>query len=951
MYFDIGQHSTKIFYRTRTLFLLIIFFLSQVNIYAQDAGFFLDSWTQKIAELPSFKIAVKTDKDPDVTISLDAEKVINKVPGYVYGNNMITWDNELTNSTTGMTDAKNLNAHVIRWPGGSLSDYYFWNQSFQDRPTDIPETINPWYGMDTPDWQMSVDEYYQFLEDINCMGHIIVNYGYARYGTSEDPVAKAAHMAAEWVRYDNGRSKFWEIGNENYGSWESGHQIDPDLNQDGQPEIITGTLYGQHCRIFIDSMRAAAVEVGTDIKIGIVLFNAEESSYDPNQTNWNEQVLTEVGELADFASVHTYFTPKGENTSAARLLELYDIPGKIFEIATGDMLEVEKPQIPLAMTEWNIFSEGSMQQVSFINGMLAAMVWGEFIEKGYGMANRWILTNAWNNGNDHGTFSRGGEPGVDLYNPRPVFFYMYYFQKFFGDRMIFDTVTGNNDIISYASTFSSGETGIIIVNKGIVSETTAIEISNLEYGYRYYTYTLTGGQDNGDFSLKVNVNGEGTDEAAGGPDHYANIKANGYITEGGITVNLPPRSVVYMLVDNKDQLPPDPVSVNFTVKNTQSSQVIENCSVNFNGESALTDVNGKATFTAIPGFYNVSASRSHMDSIKEQEIFIPENDTNIVLWMDSTRYSLSFLVLDEEGEPLTSAAINIGKQDIKTGGEGVAITEIFAGSYTYKAEVINYFNNAGEIQILSDTIFTLVMVQSHAEVKFSLMLGEMPVNDALVVLGTDSLYSNSVGICKFPSVLLDSYLSYQITRKGYYKVEGALMIEKDTTLNIFMEKSVANLAVNIHSETGLVQYPYVYIDQDTIWFDTEGRAVFYGLPKNVKYKFIVESQNAPDYIDSVYLTSDTVIMALLAVDLQSDIYPEHDIRIYPNPVTNEFILSSNQDDVRFFELYDINGETIFSKKIIPARNKLLFELNIPAGIYLVRIYMKDKIFTDIIIKK
>ncbi|MDV3197476.1 MAG: hypothetical protein Q8884_02725 [Sweet potato little leaf phytoplasma] len=35
-----------------------------------------------------------------------------------------------------------------------------------------------------------------------------MNYAYARYSTAADPVAAAAHLAAEWVRHDNGRTKY-----------------------------------------------------------------------------------------------------------------------------------------------------------------------------------------------------------------------------------------------------------------------------------------------------------------------------------------------------------------------------------------------------------------------------------------------------------------------------------------------------------------------------------------------------------------------------------------------------------------------------------------------------------------------------------------------------------------------------------------------------------------------
>jgi hypothetical protein len=79
------------------------------------------------------------------------------------------------------------------------------------------------------------------LQQTGNKGMITVNYGYARYGTSDDPVAAAAHLAADWVRYDNGRTKYWEIGNENAGSWEADYRIDQSKNKDGQPEFITVT--------------------------------------------------------------------------------------------------------------------------------------------------------------------------------------------------------------------------------------------------------------------------------------------------------------------------------------------------------------------------------------------------------------------------------------------------------------------------------------------------------------------------------------------------------------------------------------------------------------------------------------------------------------------------------------------------------------------------------------
>ena len=47
-----------------------------------------------------------------------------------------------------------------------------------------------------------------------------------------------------------------------------------------------------------------------------------------------------------------------------------------------------------------------------------------------------------------GMFNVGDEPNAPLWNPRPAFYYMYYFQRFFGDRMVYDTLSGSMPISS-----------------------------------------------------------------------------------------------------------------------------------------------------------------------------------------------------------------------------------------------------------------------------------------------------------------------------------------------------------------------------------------------------------------------------------------------------------------------------------------------------------------------
>jgi hypothetical protein len=376
------------------------------------------------------------------------------------------------------------------------------------------------------------------LQQTGNEGMITVNYGYARYGTGLNPVAQAAHLAADWVRYDNGRTKYWEIGNETNGTWEAGYRINTLTNHDAQPAIITGALYGQHVKVFIDSMKKAAQEISKTIYIGVYLLEKQPEAWQTaTDQSWNTGVLSNSANKADYYVIHSYYTPYQQNTAAMMNYIKTSITN------SGSTIK------PIALNEWNITSQGSMQQVSFVNGIHAAIILGESLKNKYGMTSRWDFANGWDNGNDHGLFNNGDEPGgVSKWNPRPAFYYMYYFQKMLGDRLLSTTVNG--DVLAYASSFTSGEKGVIIVNKTTSAQNTQVILEKAKAGNRYYWYTLTGGTDNGEFSRKVFVNGRGPVEATGGPaSEYTGIKAYSSVTTNGMKITLPPRSVVYMVID------------------------------------------------------------------------------------------------------------------------------------------------------------------------------------------------------------------------------------------------------------------------------------------------------------------------------------------------------------------------------------------------------------------
>lgn len=529
---------------------------------AGTIGFFMNDWTAKNFTAPAYKDTTITVTNAS-TVTVDFANVLSKISPSLLGNNANSWMTQIVDQSVLMGHLTNLHSNIIRFPGGSISDTYFWNAHSGAFPADAPSTLRDgstgtaaaagyWAGMVNDGWTISVDNYYKLLQQTNNQGIITINYGYARYGTSTDPVATAAHLAADWVRYDNGRTKYWEIGNEVYGNWEAGYRINQSTNKDSQQEVVTGDLYGRHFKVFADSMHKAAQEIGKTIYIGAVMLEAPAASWADNTSKtWNAGVFTSAANSPDYYIVHSYYTPYNTNTGAREILDsASSVTTGIMNYMNAQMNAAGVSTKPIALTEWNIFAVNSMQQVSQVNGAHAVILLNEAIKNKFGLTARWDLANGWNSGNDMGLFSSGDEPNTDKWSPRPAFYYMYYLQKFLGDRGIKADISSSN-LFAYASSYSSGQMSVTLVNKTSAAQDVQITTKNYRPGARYYWYSLVGGTDNGSFSRKVYVNGSGPSGVSGGPASYATLQAYASATTNGIKVNVPANGTVFLVIDKK----------------------------------------------------------------------------------------------------------------------------------------------------------------------------------------------------------------------------------------------------------------------------------------------------------------------------------------------------------------------------------------------------------------
>jgi hypothetical protein len=339
-----------------------------------QSNFFVDDITLVAAPTPSV-----------VHVSLLATQTVRVVDANVFGINQVAWDGNVYTPTS-VSIMINLGQTCLRWPGGSWGDGYHWtNEAWSDGAT----SARNWGSFST--------NFIQLATNTHAQAFIICNYG------SSD-----ANEAAFGVRMFNITNrcnfKYWEIGNEVGGNWET----DNNTNPPWQPH--DPWTYAMRFTNYCAQMKAA----DPTIKIGAVADISEDGT--ANYTNhpvvnprtgethngWTPVMLTYMRSnnvLPDFLIEHKYPPSDGDiynllwsstwTSDAASLRQM-----------VSDYLGSAGTNVTLESTENG--STGDAQSVSLVGGLLYADSLGQVLQTELNSRLWWDTRN---NGPDGGTIT------------------------------------------------------------------------------------------------------------------------------------------------------------------------------------------------------------------------------------------------------------------------------------------------------------------------------------------------------------------------------------------------------------------------------------------------------------------------------------------------------------------------------------------------------------------
>ncbi len=472
------------------------------------------------------------------SIAVNVGQTVRAVNPQLLGVNLAWWDSSLPTTQTQQL-VKSAGLNLFRFPGGSSSDDYHFNDPAS------------YAG------KLTVPDFAKFIESEGGQGLVTLDYG---SGSPQEAAAFLAYLNAPvgnttsigvgakwsdssnaWVNTDWKTAGYWaslrastplaqddglnflrighaapfafhdyEVGNEEYGSWEIDHH-----SQQHDPATYIA---------FAKSFATYAASIDPTISIGVDVGSVSQDN------NWTPNILQQSvaqGFTPGFLSDHHYVQAPGQESDANLLLntgsstgtqdptnpENWAVRAADYRALLQQTLGAKAAGVQLLATEFNsVYSNPGKQTTSLVNGLFLADSLGSLLNTEYNAATVWDLRNSydtsnnnssslygWRQGGDYGLLGSGNAstPASGVNTPYPTYFAEQLVSKMVhaGDTVVQATSSDPN-LATYAVREANGHLDLLVINKSATSDLTGtFQVTGFTPGTSAQAYQYGKAQD------------------------------------------------------------------------------------------------------------------------------------------------------------------------------------------------------------------------------------------------------------------------------------------------------------------------------------------------------------------------------------------------------------------------------------------------------------------------
>ena len=288
---------------------------------------------------------------------MNAASAIAVISANQFGTNLGAWYNISNPGVAAAVVATG--SHLVRWPGGSISDQYHWATN----ATCGGAYASPGSVFDNFMADVIVPNGNEVALTVNYGSNIACNAG-------GDPAEAAAWVADVVSKGYN--VHHYTVGNEVYGSWEYDLHVVKNDPTTYANEVGTASSGG-----YYQLMKAQ----DPTAQIGVVV---------ENQSSWDGIVLGTA--KYDFVELHEYMQAPGAESDTYLLTQApASITADIKSVRSELAAAGQPADTPILLGEFNsVYTNPGKQSVSIVNGLFTGMTFGELLNDGVPM-NTWFM--------------------------------------------------------------------------------------------------------------------------------------------------------------------------------------------------------------------------------------------------------------------------------------------------------------------------------------------------------------------------------------------------------------------------------------------------------------------------------------------------------------------------------------------------------------------------------
>lgn len=378
----------------------------------------------------------------------------------------------------------------------------------------------------------------------------------------------------------------------------------------------------------------------------------------------------------------------------------------------------------------------------------------------------------------------------------------------------------------------------------------------------------------------------------------------------------------------------------FTVVD-QFGRPFEGISISILGNtSTVTNSNGTAVIGGLsPGNYSYMASKPN-DTPVNGSFTITNADFHVDLTFSKPAYSIGLTVKDENGTPINNATVDLYGYGTKQTDEYgmVSYMNVTPANISVTVSKLGYVTLNSVLSVVDSNIeqdINLTLVR-HS-VQFNVLADNQPVNDAVV---TFNGITNRIGNYLFENILAGTGYAYTVEKIGYVDVSGTINVSDYTavTVTLVKEKFPVTFTVSVPSSKGINDFAAKLViagTTDTLDIGPNGQVV--ANFASGYYSFKVWASGFQDYYGSFEVNNAAAsVNVTLSISTNIDNNGISNVKVYPNPFTNQVTLSNSLEIVNVV-INNLIGQKVYTRKYQNS-SKIIIDTNeLLPGVYFVKI--------------